>query len=102
MPPPSPTAFKALAGTEVTLAMMAAGAAPAWPFDPGRVRGGVVLVFNLIRTKVSAIAATRMMMPTATRCAAPARGRSCGDVGTEEAGAESGAVVLVSSADGRW
>ena len=93
MPPPSPTAFSALAGTEVTWPMIAADAAATWPLDPDEVGGGAVLVFNLIRTKVSAIAATRKTMPTATRI--PARGRPC--IGG--AGAASGAV---SFADGHW
>ena len=113
---PLPTAFKVLAGTEVTLDTTAVGAAPAWPFDMDGPDGGVVLAFNLIRTKVSTIAATTMMLPAATKmracCVAWRAGRSrlllgpsCEDAGTEEVGAEplrmAVAVGVVSSADSR-
>src|SRR5579864_5547737 len=65
--PPSPTASSALAGTAVTSPMTAAGAWPGWLFDSADPGDTVVLLVNLIRTKVSAIAATKTMTTTAKR-----------------------------------
>src|SRR5579864_9351291 len=66
-PPPSPAASSALTGTAVTSPMTAAGAWPGWLCDSADPGGTVVLLVTLIRTKVSAIAATKTMMPTAKR-----------------------------------